>query len=96
MSVSRWTSPLKMSSTFLVASAQAVDELRAQDVDLAVEDPATVGDLLLLGAELLDQVLELLVAQGAEVRKGFVHGHSLRWIRVEAVSVPRDASIGRV
>ena len=63
MSVSRWTSAAEDVLDLVVASAQAVDELRAQDVDLAVEDPATVGDLLLLGAELLDQVLELLVGQ---------------------------------
>src|SRR5918911_156969 len=54
----------------LVLLAQPVDELRAQDVDLAVEDPALVRDVDLLLGELLDQVLELLVGERAEVRKG--------------------------
>src|SRR5262245_32499411 len=59
--------------TTLVLLAQAVDQLGAQDVDLAVEDPAPVGHLLLLVRELLDEVLELLVREGAEIGKS-VHG----------------------
>src|SRR5918911_1629980 len=54
----------------LVLLAQPVDELRAQDVDLAVEDPALVGDVDLLLRELLDEVLQLLVGERAEVGKG--------------------------
>ena len=57
----------------LVLLAQAVDELGTQDVDLAVQDAALVGDLELLLGELLDQVLQLLVGEGAEVGEG-VHG----------------------
>ena len=60
----------------LVLLAQAVDELGAQDVDLAVEDAALVADLELLLGQLLDQVLQLLIGQGAEVREG-VHRHAV-------------------
>src|SRR3954454_4536802 len=51
----------------LVLLAQAVDELRAEDVDLAVEDPPLVRDVDLLLGELLDEVLQLLVGERAEV-----------------------------
>src|SRR4029078_8783981 len=53
----------------LVLLAQAVDELGAQGVDLPVEDPALVGDVDLLFGQLLDEVLELLIRERAEVRK---------------------------
>jgi hypothetical protein len=46
-----------------------VDELRPQDVDLAVEDPALVRNLLLLLRELLDEVLQLVVGERAEIGK---------------------------
>jgi hypothetical protein len=46
---------------------QAVHQLRAQRVDLAVEDAPLVGDLLLVLRELLDQLLELLIRESAEV-----------------------------
>src|SRR3954447_4477263 len=51
----------------LMLLAQPVHELRAQDVDLAVEDAALVGDVDFLLRELLDQVLELLVGERAEI-----------------------------
>ena len=57
----------------LVLLAQAVDELGAQDVDLPVQDPALVGDVDLLLRELLDELLELLVGERAEVGER-VHG----------------------
>ena len=47
----------------LVLLAQAIHELGAQDVDLAVEDPALVGDLELFLGQLLNQVLQLLVVE---------------------------------
>src|SRR5205809_594350 len=53
--------------------AQAVDELRPEDVDLPVQDAPLVGDRRLLLGELVDQVLQLLVGERAEVGKG-VHG----------------------
>src|SRR5690242_13391072 len=58
----------------LVLLPQPVDELRAQDVDLAVEDPALVRDVDLLLRELLDEVLQLLVGERAEVGKGVHDG----------------------
>jgi len=57
----------------LVLLAQAVDELRAEDVDLPVEDPPLVGDVDLFLGERLDEVLQLLVGKRAEVGEG-VHG----------------------
>ena len=53
----------------LVLLAQAVDQLGAQDVDLAVQDAALVGDLELFLGELLDEVLQLLVGERAEIGK---------------------------
>src|SRR5262249_26981871 len=53
----------------LMLFAQAIHELGAQDVDLAVQDPALVGDVDLLFGQLLDEVLELLIRERAEVRK---------------------------
>ena len=50
--------------------AQAVDQLGAEDVDLPVEDPPLVGDVDLLLSQLLDEVLQLLVRQRAEVGEG--------------------------
>src|SRR5262249_42014273 len=62
----------------LVLLAEPVDELSAEDVDLPVQDPAPVGDLHLLVGELFDQILQLLVAQRAEIGK-----------RVHSVRTPR-------
>jgi hypothetical protein len=45
----------------VVLLAQAVDQLSAQDVDLAVQNPALVGDVDLFVRQLRDEVLELLV-----------------------------------
>src|SRR5437588_2385426 len=57
----------------LALPPQAVHQLGAQDVDLAVENAALVGDLLLLLRQLVDEALELLVGESAEIGKGF-HG----------------------
>ena len=57
----------------LVLLAQAVDQLGAEDVDLAVEDPPLVRHLLLLVGQVLDQVLELLVGERAKVGEGVHH-----------------------
>src|SRR4051794_38922857 len=54
----------------LVLLAQPVDELGAQDVDLAVEDATLIGDVDFLFRELLDEILELLVGERAEVGEG--------------------------
>src|SRR5919202_2221268 len=56
--------------TALVLLAQPVDQLGAEDVDLAVQDAAAVGHLLLLVRELLDEVLELLVRERPQVGEG--------------------------
>src|SRR5688500_14830957 len=55
--------------TLLAPLPEPVDELRAQDVDLAVEDAAPVRDLLLLLGEILDQVLQLLIGERSQIRK---------------------------
>src|SRR3954452_24130585 len=80
----------------LVLLAQAVDELGAQDVDLAVQDPPAIGDVHLVLGELPDQFLQLLVGERAEIGKG-VHPPSLtatrrqvqarleRWARLRAM-----------
>src|ERR687886_1322951 len=52
---------------------QTRDELRAQQVDAAVEDAAAVRHLALLLLELVDQLLELLVGKRREIGKRF-HG----------------------
>ena len=57
----------------LAMGLEAVDQLGPQDVDLAVEQSAPVGDLALLVGQLVDQLLELLVAHRADVRKGVLH-----------------------
>src|SRR5262245_59393728 len=58
--------------TFLAPVLEPVDELGTQDVDLAMQDAALVGDLLLLRGQALDQLLELLVAHRADVGKGLL------------------------
>src|SRR5680860_554718 len=68
-----------------VEAVSPVDQLGPQDVDLAVQDPAFVGDLVLLGGELVDQVFQLFVAERTEIGKGVLHrapwsgGLRLRW-----------------
>src|SRR3954453_2130473 len=61
----------------LVLLAQPVDELRAQDVDLPVQDPPLVRDVDLLLGELLDEVLQLLVGERAEVGERVHEGSCL-------------------
>src|ERR1044071_6917758 len=46
---------------------EAVHQLSAEDVDLAVQDATAVGDVDLLLGELLDEILELLVRERAEI-----------------------------
>ena len=62
--------------------AEAVHELSTEDVDLPVQDAAAVGDLLLLLGVLLDELLQLLVAESAEVGEAVVReifvGHEER------------------
>ena len=53
--------------------AQAVDELGTEDVDLPVQHAPLVGDLVLLRREVVDQVLQLFVAEGTEIGKGVLH-----------------------
>ena len=48
-------------------AAEARDELRAQDVDLAVQDPPLVRDSFSSALEVVDQVLELLVGERGEI-----------------------------
>src|SRR4051812_23011800 len=69
----------------LVLLAKAVDQLGAEDVDLPVQDAPLVGDVHLLFGQLLDEVLELLVRQRAEIGEG-VHGreHTGNQAQVEA------------
>src|SRR5690348_1210409 len=52
----------------LVAAPQAPDELAAQEVELPVQQPPAVREIALLGAQILDPLLELAVGEGREVR----------------------------
>jgi hypothetical protein len=61
---------------------QPGDELRAEDVDLPVEDAAAVRDLLLLLRVLVDQALQVLVGERGEIRERF-HAGSLSGRRVK-------------
>src|SRR5262249_12587641 len=45
------------------------DELRAQDVDLAVQETPLVRDLELLLREIVDQLLEVVVGERSEIRE---------------------------
>src|SRR6266508_2429624 len=57
--------------------SKPVDELRTEDVDLPVQDPPPVRDILLLGCQAVDQLLELLIVHRADIGKGFLlHGIS--------------------
>ena len=47
------------------------DELSAQDVDLPVQQPPLVGDLVLLLRQVVDELLEVVVRHGAEIGQGF-------------------------
>ena len=67
--------------------AQPVDQLGAEDVDLAVQDAPPVGDLVLLFGQVVDQVLQLLVAERTEIGKGVLH--------LAPSSCDRFASVGR-
>src|SRR3954451_11199772 len=64
---------------------EARDEIGAQDVDLAVQEPALIADLPLLLLELSDEALQRAVFERAEVGKGFhvvppfVVGQKLRY-----------------
>jgi hypothetical protein len=46
-------------------------ELRAEDVDLPVEQPAPVRHLLLLDGQIVDELLQILVGQDREVGQRF-------------------------
>src|SRR3954451_21285000 len=48
---------------------EADDELRAEDVDLAVEDPPPVRAVLLLARQLVDEGLQVGVGEAGEVGK---------------------------
>src|SRR3954471_8540559 len=77
----------------LVLLAQPVDELGAENVDLAVQDAAVVGDLLLLLSQLLDEVLELLVGERAEVWEGVQDGSVLSRVRAGLASIERAVKL---
>src|SRR4051794_20869814 len=53
----------------LALAAQAVHELRAEDVDLAVQDAPLIRHLLLLLGQLRDQILEVLIPESPEIRE---------------------------
>src|ERR1700722_816947 len=57
----------------VVLLAQAVDELRAKDVDLAVQDAPLVGDLSLFLCQLADDVFQFDIRERAKVGKRLVH-----------------------
>ena len=50
---------------------QPRDELGPQDVDLPVQEPAAVRDLLLLLRQIVDELLEILVRQGRKIWQRF-------------------------
>src|SRR4029450_8261558 len=52
---------------------QPHDELRAEDVDLAVEDPPAGRDLLLLARQPVDQILQRVVGEADEILKRLHH-----------------------
>src|SRR3954462_14325324 len=58
----------------LALAAQAVHELRAEDVDLAVQDASLVRHLLLLLGQIAVQILEVLLLERPEIRES-VHFH---------------------
>src|SRR3954452_4345851 len=72
--------------TLLALAAQAVHELRAKDVDLAVQDAPLIRHFLLLLGQLLDQILQVLIPERPEIRES-VHFHP------SADSRERSASI---
>jgi hypothetical protein len=47
------------------------DELRAQDVDLPVQEPAPVLDFLLFALEVVDQFLQMGVGERGEIGQRF-------------------------
>ena len=66
ISVSRSMSTASWESSPL-APLDTVDQLRAQDVDPAVQQPAAVGDLLLLPHEVVDLNSQVVVGQRCEI-----------------------------
>jgi hypothetical protein len=62
-----------MSVSWATSSPEKSDSPCSQDVDLAVQDAPLVGDLVLLLGELVDQLLQLLVAEGTKIGKGVLH-----------------------
>src|SRR5881628_5163 len=74
---------------------QAHDELGAQDVDLAVQDPAVEADLTLLLLEVADHGLELVVGERAEIGDR-VHSAAFRLRGVESFQqrVPEPSTSG--
>jgi hypothetical protein len=50
-----------------VAALDAVDQLRPQDVDPAVQQPAAVGDLLLFSHEVVDLNAQVVIGQRCEI-----------------------------
>ena len=68
--------PLRISLRRSTVLTKPVDELRTEDVDLSVQDAPPVGDFLLLGGQLVDQLLELRVVHRTDIGKGFL----LHWI----------------
>jgi len=50
---------------------EAGDELRTQDVDLPVQQPPLVGDFVFLLGQIVDQLLEVVVGQVAEIGQRF-------------------------
>ena len=62
----------------LALGLEAVDELRAQDVDLPVKDAAAVRNFPLLVGESLDRLLQFGVVHGADIWKFVIEGHRRR------------------
>src|SRR5207244_3708561 len=74
---------------------QPRDELRAQDVDLAVQQAALVADLALLLLEVFDQALQRAVVQRAKIRERFHTAAFRRRARMPWVFIDSDSTRGR-
>src|SRR5215831_11329188 len=57
------------------------DQLGPQDVDLPVQDPAPVGDLVLLLLQPLDHGSQVVVVELGQIRELFQDGPSWSWWR---------------